>query len=403
MEKNVYPLKKVGKFFNEHFIPVKVQMDQTDKDNQNVRNWYGDAKQIEKEFNIDAYPTYLFLSPEGKPLHRASGGFSPDKFLSIAAEALSPETQSYTLIAKYDAAKMDTAELKQTAIALRRSAPEFASKLAFAYFQKLSSEELSKDENLGLLIEFSTSPVIQEFVESYIGRLTKSQMFEKKHIDLITRFLNSSKSRGFKFLYENPVALDSVMNSGRELKSWFAKNFIDYVIYQEEVEPIAKAAADENKTPDWKKLMTIIKAKYNNEYADRIVIIAKKRWYGTQKDYEAFCRYTVEYMDKYGLVSSTDWDWNENAWMIFKFSKDKGKLEKALQWSNKAVNINPSANWMDTYANILYKLGKKAHAIRWEQVAAKLDQNDPEIQANLTKMKNGEPTWPQTNNPIFHN
>jgi len=47
----------------------------------------------------------LFVSSEGKALHRASGGFSAKKFLEIAAEALNPETQSYTIAAKYEPEK----------------------------------------------------------------------------------------------------------------------------------------------------------------------------------------------------------------------------------------------------------------------------------------------------------
>ena len=40
---------------------------------------------------------------------------------------------------------------------------------------------------------------------------------------------------------------------------------------------------------------------------------------------------------------------------------------------------------MDTYANILYKLGKKRTAINWEEMAATLEPRNKEFQSNLEK------------------
>jgi hypothetical protein len=51
---------------------------------------------------------------------------------------------------------------------------------------------------------------------------------------------------------------------------------------------------------------------------------------------------------------------------------------------------------MDTYANILYKMGKKDDAITWEQKAADLSASADEkagYQATIDKMKKGEKTW----------
>jgi len=59
---------------------------------------------------------------------------------------------------------------------------------------------------------------------------------------------------------------------------------------------------------------------------------------------------------------------------VFQLSNDSKKLEKALSWSNRAISVNPNAYWIDTYANLLFKLGRKAQAIRWEEIASKLAQ-----------------------------
>lgn len=50
---------------------------------------------------------------------------------------------------------------------------------------------------------------------------------------------------------------------------------------------------------------------------------------------------------------------------------------------------------IDTYANLLHKLGRTKEAIEWQEKAlAKVDADSKaEYQATLDKMKKGEPTW----------
>jgi hypothetical protein len=67
----------------------------------------------------------------------------------------------------------------------------------------------------------------------------------------------------------------------------------------------------------------------------------------------------------------------------------------ALDWSKRSFNDKPIPGYMDTYANILYKMGKKDDAITWEQKAADLSAGDEKAgyQSTIEKMKKGEKTW----------
>jgi thiol:disulfide interchange protein len=69
MEQEIYPRKEVGDYLNAHFVNVKLQMDKTSSDEQLVRTWYACADSLSKLFHISAYPTYLFFSMDGQPLH----------------------------------------------------------------------------------------------------------------------------------------------------------------------------------------------------------------------------------------------------------------------------------------------------------------------------------------------
>ena len=58
--------------------------------------------------------------------------------------------------------------------------------------------------------------------------------------------------------------------------------------------------------------------------------------------------------------------------------------------------------YIDTYANLLYKMGETTEALKWQELAVTksreldLGKGDIEdIQENFEKMKKGEPTWPE--------
>lgn len=88
---------------------------------------------------------------------------------------------------------------------------------------------------------------------------------------------------------------------------------------------------------------------------------------------------------------------NQSAWTIFEASQSKSDLNAALKWSEKSLELTEpqdKAACTDTYANILYKLGRKAEAIEWAEKAIKLAPDDDYNKEILAKMKSGEQTWP---------
>lgn len=102
MDKQVFPQKEVGDFFNANFISFKLQMDQTAKDDALVKARYADAKMFEQTYKISAYPCYLFFDPEGKLIHKATGGgLKAADFIEIGKEALDPAKQLRSYKRKY--------------------------------------------------------------------------------------------------------------------------------------------------------------------------------------------------------------------------------------------------------------------------------------------------------------
>lgn len=473
MDKDVYPDEKVGEAINERFIAVKVQMDKTAYDNDTIKIWYRDASAIEKNYAINAFPTFLFFSPDGQPLHRAVGYRKPTEFVTLVADALNPEKQYYALLKNYKPGKLDTSELKGLARALRNSGGDLAARLAIEYLSRIQPSELSSEDNLMLMCEFGNSPAIQQIVSKYlssipakkysdkmnwnlirtfsqvpsisnpvlkylgelktdelskqltlltvfktdpaakiiankyVNSLKKGKIFTKENLSFLQEFTNCSKDIGFKIFRENSARIDKVMN----FKD-FANIIIGNVIIEEEYDPSYKAAiksATDN--VHWQTIEKTVKDNYGSAMAERLDLQVRSSLYKNLA--EKTNRYWPEYI-KYNIAKlQNGYDTTHpqiqfidvmqiNNFVfgaIFYHSNDTQQMKTGLRLMEGVLRRNPKeANNMDTYANLLYKLGKKEEAIQWEEKALQLavghmDWVIPSLQANLEKMKNGEPTW----------
>ncbi len=57
------------------------------------------------------------------------------------------------------------------------------------------------------------------------------------------------------------------------------------------------------------------------------------------------------------------------AWYFYQHASRQEDLEKALQWSARSLEFGRQADFMKTYAHLLYKLGQKKEAIKWQSKA----------------------------------
>ena len=113
MELRVFLNSDIASFFNENFINVSVQFDESKNDSRLIRNWYKTADSIKKVYEISSYPTYLFFNPDGQLVHKILGAnLEPKEFLQKAKLALNPATQYSVLKVQFDKCKRDTSFLR---------------------------------------------------------------------------------------------------------------------------------------------------------------------------------------------------------------------------------------------------------------------------------------------------
>jgi thiol-disulfide isomerase/thioredoxin len=352
MAKNIFPLEDVGKFYNANFINVKVQLDTTKNDNAEVVKWYSDAHDIMVNYKVQVFPTYLFISPDGKLLHRAVGSSDAAAFIAKGQHALDPNTQYYTLKDKYTAGQKDPALLK----ALATAAVE-------AYDQ----------ENISL------------YGNAYLA--TQTNLLTEENIRFMSKFTFSSKDKGFEMMMKNPDAFDAVLGKGS------SKSAVRMIVMQEEVYPVIW-----NRTGapvKWDELEKTLVTKYPS-YGAEYTAYAKVNYFMSQGNWDGFAPAVTSYMQQYG-ADVNPVELNNFAWAVFENCADMNCVEQAVEWAKRAMAVK-DANYYDTYANLLYKSGKRDQAIKAQETTiavAKETKNDnlEEFEATLKKMKAGEKTW----------
>ncbi len=350
MSAAIFPLQNVGEFMNDKFISVKVQLDTTDKDNDAVKAWYQDGHDLAKEYNVVAYPTYLIFDANGKIVHRFVGSSPADEFLLAAKKSLNPETQYYTLLNQYKAGKKDEAFLRTVALA---SADAYDMENA----KNISNEYLA----------------------------TQSDLYTKENLGFIQKFTQSSKDKGFDILLQNPAKVDAVLGEGS------ASAAIQPIIMREEV--FKHFSNDPKSLIDWNEISNELTKKYPAQ-ADEVLAKAKVIWYQHAGDWTNYQPAIIDYMKKYGAKAPPE-ELNSYAWTVFQNCPDMKCVTEALDWSKRSFKNEENPAFIDTYANILYKLGKKDEALTWEKKALDL-ASEPDkkgYQETIEKMTKGEKTW----------
>lgn len=157
-------------------------------------------------------------------------------------------------------------------------------------------------------------------------------------------------------------------------------------------EVLAPALQDKSKAPDWDRLLSIATSKYG--------ILGQEKVYGAQMDYyldrEDWANFGKYYALYYKTAySRSEYHINNVSWPVFEHITDPAILAIAVETMKYSVDHFDQANYQayDTYANLLYKTGKKQEAIEWQEKAVRALPNDKTLAETLAKMKKGMPTW----------
>jgi tetratricopeptide (TPR) repeat protein len=276
------------------------------------------------------------------------GGGEAQPFIARSKDALDPDKQYYAQLEKYEKGNREDAFLRKFALS------------ALAAYDSKTAQAVSKE---------------------YFDK--QKDLFTKENLELLAKFTTSSKDKGFPIFLKEGDKANKILGAGK------AEGIVMGIVSNEEVFP--KIFKKDAGTPDWTALQSELTAKYP-PLAEEVVAKSKVMYYSYNKDADNSVSSIVAYMKKYGHKASPQ-ELNEFAWTIFETCKDMKCVEDALSWSKRSFSENQDPNFMDTYANLLYKLGRKEEAISWQEKAVGLAKDKKALEETLNKMKKGEKTW----------
>jgi len=327
----VFTVDSVADFYNKNFINSHFDMEK------------GEGIEVRAKYGIKVFPTLVFINGDGEVVHQAAGARPPTEFIQLGMDALNPEKQIITFRKKYEAGNKD---------------PKFV----LSYLQMLKDSYSDFDA----------------VATGYMKDLNEKELIKKDNWDIINEYIFNINSREIQYILKNKN--DFAKEYGNEvvdskLKAAFAAEF-DKIIKSKNY---SKTAFDSLKE---------VVSKSGYDKADEVNVAADYSLFKRKKDVDNFVT-AADMLLK--LKSATTEKMNEAAWFVFENSSDKEKLEKAAGWAKKGLELNEESGICDTYANILFKLGKKLEAIKYEEkaleLAKKAGEGVEDIQKTLDEMK----------------
>ncbi|MEP7375967.1 MAG: thioredoxin family protein [Chitinophagaceae bacterium] len=394
MDEYVYSKDAIGNYFNDKFISVRVQMDVAKNDDAFIKSWYNDAKEISDRYLIEGYPSFLFFSSNGVFVHKDMGVKDADGFILVGQTALTP---GKTFEDVYDKYQRLLAEFKNGGI-----------KFDSLPFMVTIAKKLGD----------STSSELLRVHANHVSTLRKTKRYTKRNIEFWSTLNLSLKSDLLQFFYRDGKFIDKVM--GR--KGYAAKqvdkciqNFTVMPFIDEQLnDPEAKVGfatfnsttgtqvlgAANNDEANWKKLEDLIDKDFNSATTLRNMLKAKAVWYEKNRNIAEYAKASFR---GFQLLPPDVDDWwefyniNHVCWKVFTQLKDEELINEAITWVGQLVTtsnfISTHSDPVDTYANLLYKVGRVKEAIKWEEKALEINPNEKFYKKALEHMKKGEPTY----------
>lgn len=155
MTKNVFPKDTVGKYFNDHFVSTKIDMEK------------GEGPAIGLKYVVKSYPTMLFIDSEGTLVHKVAGYQNTENLIKQAKKAMDPGASAAAMEERYNIGDRNSAFLEKY--------------LRLRY-------------NMG---DNSHGPVLEAFLE------TQKKWAKPKVLEAIFTYVVDAEAPSFKYMVEH--------------------------------------------------------------------------------------------------------------------------------------------------------------------------------------------------------
>ena len=318
MAANMFTNDTIADLYNSSFICAHFDMEK------------GEGIQLARDYQVRAYPTLLFISPEGEVLHIRVG--APQKvreYVEMAGIALSPGESFSGYVKRYQDGHRDAAFMVR-----------YLSRLQGAYLP------------------------VNEPLEAYFGSVPAQDLISRDNWLLLYLYVNDIDSREFNYLlghrkeFSERYTADSVnskiYNVFLQALTSFGRNRpFDDSVYAQNKRKIRESGFPE---------------------ADQIIFTGDLNLYQVQGETAKFTALALEgtdhfFGDDYQML-------NRVAWHFLQVTTDKSSLEKAMGWAQRSVKLKSTPENNNTCANLAWKLGKKEEAVKYATAAVEKARED---------------------------
>lgn len=326
MAANVFTDKEVAEVFNTKFINVKMDMEK------------GEGMKLAQRFQVHSYPTLMILSSGGEILHRACGALKPQELINWAVESLNEEQRFAAFQAKYDNGERS---------------PEFM----LQYLKILSKACLNAEK----------------VADEYLNSLKPEALYEKTIWTIFKDHIWNTETRSFQYVAEYFSKFYDLY--GEEINEKFINT------YRQKIFWYIRKKDEQAYTSD----MNYIK-QLSSSQAEKVYAALECDYFFYKNDLKNYVEKSVAYITNYQIENPDEL--NLFAWNFYQKVNDRKILEKAVEWSKKAIELKDDYANNDTYAALQYKLGNKKEAQKYAEIAIKKAKEEGEDASETIELLN---------------
>ncbi len=304
MAKTVFTNDTVADYYNQNFINAKIDMEK------------GEGIELAKQYNVNCYPNLLFIDGNGNLVHRVAGSMLAADFINFAKDTKTPEKTFAYYKLNYDLQKNNSDFLSKY-ISLQSNTCIEPNEAVSQYFLLQKEDDLISEKNWAMIKEQTTSIDSKEYA-----------------------YLTKNKNK-FELLYGKNDVLSKIDN-----------------IHSQTLIAIIK------EKPFNEKKYSITKNKIketNIGNTTQLIFESDLKLAQKNKNWKTYADLAIANVDTYYLKNSNEL--NSIAWVFYESVTDNISLLKAELWSKKSTELDENYGNLDTYACLLYKIGKKNEAL----------------------------------------
>lgn len=313
MSNNTFTNKEVADYYNANFINAKVDMEK------------GEGLSIAKEYKVTCYPNLVYINGDGKLIHRAAGYLEPQAFIDLGKTANTPGINLAYYQDKYDAGERN---------------PEFLLNYLDLISQTCSSASV--------------------VATSYFASVPEKELLLRANWSLLYRYIEDVNAAPFEYLVKNRKAFEAKYTAD----SVSQKIFDTYLAHGSNL-----TKAGENADEKLKAFEAEIKSSGINR-GDELIANIDLAFAASKTDWNAYFNAAKIMAENYSAKDPAFL--NKVSWKLFVKTEDKKQLADAEKWAKKSTDIDAKPYNLDTYANLLFKNGKKEQAIATEKKALEM-------------------------------